>query len=545
VGKRVVSFLSSLALGIIGPLLILVPRAYAAVVTWDGEGADNNWSTAANWSGDTAPVNGDSIVLPRSILTSNEVLNNDISSLSLAGISVTGTGTYYYTVNGNGITLTGDITVEDYTSQINTDLTIGSAGVRIQKVSSTGSLNIGSNATTIENSYFDGSISGSAALTIDVPSSGGSGGGCGYGAATAQYPFKGDNSGFSGSVTLSGYASLAIPSVASTLANHASSITVGPNAGLGFSLSNGQDYTFSKPITLNGGSIYAAQLPADDTCADPAIKTLTLSGAINATTASEVYMVNVNVTMSGSVTGASNISVPEGNSAEEKLTIGTEVKQSAFKTTTVTGDQSANNYSAPENNLLIVSEGAKAGTIFVSGGTLKGVGTVGMIALTSGKVAPGLSPGCLNSGALSYSGGSLDIELAGTTACTEYDQQVVTGAVSLGSATTLNVSMLNDYKPALNSTYTIINNDAADAVTGTFSGLAEGATFQVSGYTFRVNYAAGDGNDVVLTVTAVPASAPDTGVGSLLGNPIVTIIAALLAGAVLVANRYAFSKVKK
>ena len=34
----------------------LIPTiALAASVTWDGEGADDNWSTAANWSGDAAP----------------------------------------------------------------------------------------------------------------------------------------------------------------------------------------------------------------------------------------------------------------------------------------------------------------------------------------------------------------------------------------------------------------------------------------------------------------------------------------------------------
>ncbi|HRT29593.1 MAG TPA: hypothetical protein P5527_07355, partial [Kiritimatiellia bacterium] len=29
--------------------------ANAAVFTWDGGGADNNWQTAANWVGDIAP----------------------------------------------------------------------------------------------------------------------------------------------------------------------------------------------------------------------------------------------------------------------------------------------------------------------------------------------------------------------------------------------------------------------------------------------------------------------------------------------------------
>ncbi|HQU81863.1 MAG TPA: hypothetical protein PKY59_01985, partial [Pyrinomonadaceae bacterium] len=35
--------------------------ANAANITWDGGGADNNWSTAANWSGDVVPTNADRV----------------------------------------------------------------------------------------------------------------------------------------------------------------------------------------------------------------------------------------------------------------------------------------------------------------------------------------------------------------------------------------------------------------------------------------------------------------------------------------------------
>ena len=41
--------------------LVSAPRVEAATRTWDGGGADNNWSTAANWSADTLPVAGDTV----------------------------------------------------------------------------------------------------------------------------------------------------------------------------------------------------------------------------------------------------------------------------------------------------------------------------------------------------------------------------------------------------------------------------------------------------------------------------------------------------
>jgi hypothetical protein len=42
----------------------LETRLAPAVATWDGGGADNHWTTAANWVGDVAPQPGDDLVFP-------------------------------------------------------------------------------------------------------------------------------------------------------------------------------------------------------------------------------------------------------------------------------------------------------------------------------------------------------------------------------------------------------------------------------------------------------------------------------------------------
>ena len=57
--------------------------------------------------------------------------------------------------------------------------------------------------------------------------------------------------------------------------------------------------------------------------------------------------------------------------------------------------------------------------------------------------------------------------------------------------------------PAIGDTFTIINNDGSDAVTGTFDGLAQGATITDGNVTFTISYTGGNGNDVVLTTTDV------------------------------------------
>ena len=152
---------------------------------------------------------------------------------------------------------------------------------------------------------------------------------------------------------------------------------------------------------------------------------------------------------------------------------------------------------------VLAVNGSLASPVTVNaGGTLGGTGTVGTVTVNSGgALAPGLSPGIINTGNLALAAGStLAIELNGVAVGAQYDQVNVTGTVNLGGAT---LSVTQGYAPSPGTVFTIVNNDGADAVTGTFAGLAEGATFTVGGTTFRISYVGGDGNDVALTVLSV------------------------------------------
>jgi hypothetical protein len=125
----------------------------------------------------------------------------------------------------------------------------------------------------------------------------------------------------------------------------------------------------------------------------------------------------------------------------------------------------------------------------------------------TGTVSPGSSPGMLSSGNVIFSSNTtFRVELNGTTVGSGYDQLNVSGTVNL--AGTLNATL--GFTPALNDSFTIVANNASDAVTGAFNGLAEGAYFPIGGKTFRITYAGGTGNDVVLWRTNAPAAKFDS-----------------------------------
>lgn len=550
------STLAVFLVSFIAPFASFIPQTSAmevTTITWDGGGADNNFSTALNWSTDAIPINGDVIGLDLSILVADEWLNNDMIGLSLGGINVTNTSATYksYGINGLDFSLTGDIDVNSGTLTIDgPNITISSSGVSFSgRVYIVSNLSIGSNSLTIDtDSNFSGALSGSGSINIIPTEGGGQGaGGCDFGVATARGPFAGDNSGFSGSLTIGSDVGLSVSDVATNIAKYASSIIVQSGGSLGFILSSGSDMSLTTNINMAGGTLSVLQLPATEACSTPSLKTLTLSGNITATGNVGVEMRSANISMTGTITGSSYFVATEGiGTGSETLTIGTSTQKSAEKTTNYEGDNTSTNPTVFDNNIVVVKSGATLGSVYVYGGILKGNGIVGVITMESGTVAPGESPGCLTSGALSYLGGELEIELGGTAECTGYDQQIVVGGVALGSATTLTTSLFNSFKPALNSTYTIIKNDASDEVTGTFTGLAEGATFKVGEYTLGITYKGGDGNDVVLSVTAVPASATvaDTGVGTLMTSTFGVLIMMALAGGVLAGSRK-FNKIKR
>ena len=148
----------------------------------------------------------------------------------------------------------------------------------------------------------------------------------------------------------------------------------------------------------------------------------------------------------------------------------------------------------------------------LQGGVLAGTGTVAGFSQTGGTVSPGDPAGVLTiNGNYTESGGTLAIALNGPAASSQGELNV-SGSVTLGGALGLAVG----YVAGPGDTFVIVDNGGSNPVSGTFTGLPEGATLTAAGQTFRISYVGGDGNDVVLTrlgsaTDAIWDGAPDGG----------------------------------
>jgi outer membrane autotransporter protein len=139
--------------------------------------------------------------------------------------------------------------------------------------------------------------------------------------------------------------------------------------------------------------------------------------------------------------------------------------------------------------------GSVASAITVDGGAVfDGTGSVGALTVNDGGIhAPGNSIGTqtVNGAYILTSGAFLFIE---ANALGQADQVLVNGTVTLGGANLVVLPDFGDY--SLATDYTIIANDGADPVTGTFGTITVSSLFLDA----SLNYAGGDGNDVVLSL---------------------------------------------
>ena len=205
---------------------------------------------------------------------------------------------------------------------------------------------------------------------------------------------------------------------------------------------------------------------------------------------------NANSTYSGQISGIGSLT------------------KSGTSTLMMSGASSYTGATVVSDGLLVVNGSISTSilTTIQSGATLGGSGAVGALTVQAGgTVAPGNSPGILSTGNYNQAG-TLSLELNGTLAGAEYDQVNVIGTVNLSGLLTATVG----YTPVNDQLLFILNNDGSDAITGTFSGLADLDTIDLGGYQWRISYTANyagsntgtftGGNDIALMAIPEPSA---------------------------------------
>jgi hypothetical protein len=275
--------------------------------------------------------------------------------------------------------------------------------------------------------------------------------------------------------------------------------------GYGVSITGASSNIAGATTFANTGTVTLGNGDSDSTTfAGGLVITAPSSIAIQGTVATtNTTMTLGGVALNGSTTlnaGTGNINLNGVVSGAFELTPTT----SAPGITTISGANS--NTTTNVTSGVVQISNTQSTDYVVSGGTLKGTGTIGNLTATgSGIIAPGNSPGKVTTTNLSLSStNTLQIEIQGASstpvAGTDYDQIVVgsTGTVNLGGAT-LNLS--STFTGNQGTVFTIIDNQGNSSISTTFNGLAEGAFIQANGRAYQISYIGGTGsNDVTLTV---------------------------------------------
>lgn len=130
----------------------------AVTPNWIGSGADNKWSTSANWSGGSLPENGGSIQFGASVQQANV---NDIADLTLSVITFTNGG---FTLSGLPLTNTFGISNLAGINTLNLDVHYAGTSPRMWWLAPDTELAIGGDVQSTNNGSFD--VNGSGTVSV-------------------------------------------------------------------------------------------------------------------------------------------------------------------------------------------------------------------------------------------------------------------------------------------------------------------------------------------------------------------------------------------
>ena len=328
------------------------------------------------------------------------------------------------------------------------------------------------------------------------------------------------------------------------------------NTGTGTLTLTNSANDFTGNVTLSSGQIAVTANNALGTAAGSinvqASTSLVFRGNVNYTTAEPVFITGTGTTPSpGAVnspsggnlfggpitlTGTSSVNVDAGSTLTLTGALATQSSSYFFSksgggTLALQGDSSGFNATGFNINggtlSLTNTSGSATGStpiIVKTGATLSGTGsTTAAVSIdANATLSPGLSIGDLDTGSLTFADSTSKYLVEINADTPAVDRTLVTGGVVLNGATLqLSFVTITPGVHATLQTFVLIDNDAADLVSGTFGGVTAPPWASV-----LLNYAysgtdstgySGDGNDVAITITYTPEPSTMVGVVGLAG----------------------------
>ena len=442
-------------------LAIIGAPAAAATSTWTAAGTTSNWSDAGNW--DAPPTPNCIMVFPAGAAFAskgspvNDLIGQTIDQLNISEA---------YIITGNAISCKN---INDNSAGIvNISLpisTAGSAVLTVSVLSATGTLNLA------------GRLTGAGPVTY-------------AGAGTKRLVGTINN-------TLSGTSSVALGNL--VLASSASESIAGPLhvlSGATVTLSAAPEIKNNVVVTVDGTFDMSAATGADG------LDTEIIGGLAGTDTSAVVSLGAKTLGCTGQLAPTAFIGAFQGTGGFRQSTSGIQVLSgTSFPytgTTTLAGGsihiwgQLLNSPVVVTGGTLVMAAGCSVGNVTVSGASSVLSFDESISAMTMRGTTPTLTVA---------SGSTFQVVAKSPT---DYSQVTTTVGASINGAI-LSVDT-STFTPTVASVMTIIQNNGSGAISGTFAGLAQGATVvsaSNTGTTFTISYVGGSGNDVTLTGVTV------------------------------------------
>jgi Secretion system C-terminal sorting domain len=217
--------------------------------------------------------------------------------------------------------------------------------------------------------------------------------------------------------------------------------TINPKSGSKISINANASATLPNNFTLNTGVILEIKTGGTLTHGSG---TFTIQNVVNFVN-NGIFNLNARMAFTGTINNTATFNL---NSGLLELSNGRGINNTG---TFVNNAQIFRNFGTFTNNGIYKGSGAFIG-FFING--------------ASGTMVPGNSAGCQSFGNGITNNGTVQIEIGGTTVCSEHDRIGVAETAFLGG--TLQISLINGFTPTAGQTFTII---LAEQINGTFSSV--------------------------------------------------------------------------